>query len=265
MSEPSRENGKVITSISYKKKKNLYEVSFGLDKLLLSPDTYSDYLLYVGKAVSNKEYREMVRHSKEEKLYAYGVNMAAKGCYSRYEVLNKIKEKAKEDENPLEIMARLSQLGLFDDKRVAIDYKELKESQLYGEERIKDDLLYKKVIDKNIIDELEFLDEEEHASKYLEIWSKSKRSLPLRAKKEKGYQTLRQRGYSDETTRVALTSLDEDSDGVKSSLKKEYAKALNSYSKRYEGYELSHKIYGRLLSKGYKKEDIKEVMEDIYG
>ena len=45
--------GKIVTSIKENKKKRTFEVSFGLEKLILSEDTFTDYLFYVGKEISS--------------------------------------------------------------------------------------------------------------------------------------------------------------------------------------------------------------------
>jgi hypothetical protein len=48
--------GKTITSLKMIKKKKNVEVSFGLEKIILSEDVFTNYLLYVGKEVPLKEY-----------------------------------------------------------------------------------------------------------------------------------------------------------------------------------------------------------------
>ena len=69
MSAPSKRTGKTITKIYKKKKKKKVVVSFGVDKVEISQDIYSDYYLYVGKELTSKEYQELLYRIKQDSLY----------------------------------------------------------------------------------------------------------------------------------------------------------------------------------------------------
>ena len=66
--------GKRVTSIKENKKKRTFEVSFGLEKLTLSEDTFTDYLLYVGKEISSSLFLRMKKESELEGIYEYALS-----------------------------------------------------------------------------------------------------------------------------------------------------------------------------------------------
>ena len=149
MKEPFRgigKMGKIVTSIKENKKKRTFEVSFGLEKLILSEDTFTDYLLYVGKEISSSLFLRMKKESELEGIYEYALSLLSKGSYSSYEIEEKIKKKLPEGETPYPILKRLRMNHLLNDEEYAKEYKEEKEEQGYGSIRIRDDLLKKKRI-----------------------------------------------------------------------------------------------------------------------
>ncbi len=254
--------GKTITSLKMIKKKKNVEVSFGLEKIILSEDVFTNYLLYVGKEVPLKEYWEMKRYAEEESLYQYGLNLALKGIYSTYEAREKIKSKAKEGQNPYEIISRLKQIGLLNDCDFAKQYAEEKTAQLYGENRIKDDLLHKKVVDPEIVSHLLFQEELPHAKKYASMIEKKYERLPLKAKRQKAIMALQRRGYAPNICHEAVKDYQENKTAAKKSFEMDFAHTKARYERKYEGYELKQHIYAALLRKGYPNGWIQEKMEE---
>ena len=254
--------GKTITSLKRLKKKKGVEVSFGLEKIILSEDVFTNYLLYVGKEVPLKEYREMKRYAEEESLYQYGLSLAIKGVYSTYEAREKIKAKAKEGQNPYEIIARLKQIGLLDDRSFAHQYAEEKSNQLYGENRIKGDLLHKKVVEAEIVASLTFKDELPHAKKYASSIEKKYARLPLKAKRQKAILALQRRGYAPGICYEAVEDYQENKTEARKSFETDFAHLKARYERKYEGYELKQHIYAALLRKGYPNGLIQEKMEE---
>ncbi|HBE98851.1 MAG TPA: hypothetical protein DDW18_02270, partial [Firmicutes bacterium] len=57
---------KRVTSIKENKKKKTFEVSFGLEKLTLSEDVFTDYLLYVGKEIDSSIFLRMKKEAESE-------------------------------------------------------------------------------------------------------------------------------------------------------------------------------------------------------
>ncbi len=254
--------GKTITSIKNIKKKNAYVVSFGLETLTLSEDTYTDHFLYVGKDIPLKEFYELQRSSETEKVYEYALSLSLKGCYSSFEIKEKIKKKLPEGESPSSIINRLKKNNLLDDMELARLYKEEKEAQLYGKGKIKDDLLHKKMIDENIVNSLSFLSEEEHARKWAEMNEKKYDSLPLKEKRNKAIQSLLRRGFSKEVASIAISSYKENEKKSKEKLLRDYENLSRRYKSKYSGYEYKNHLFQALLRRGYSSKNINEIMED---
>ena len=72
-------------------------------------------------------------------------------------------------------------------------------------------------------------------------------------------------GYSYENALKAVESLNINNENELELLSKEYTKALKKYEKKYDDYELRNHIYAYLLNKGFKTDDIKEIMEESNG
>lgn len=253
---------KTITSIKLNKKKRTYVISFGLESLTLSEDEYTDHYLYVGKNLPSKEYYELKRYSETEKIYEYALSLALKGIYSTYEIKEKIKKKLPEDDNPNIIINRLKKNNLLDDEELAKQYKEEKEIQLYGEGKIKDDLLHKKMIDENIVNSLIFNNEEDNAKKYALMNEKKYDSLPLKEKKNKAMMSLLRRGFSRTVSLEAVSLYKENEELSNLKLQRDFESLSKRYKKQYSGYEYRNHLYQALLRRGYASSKINEIMED---
>ena len=123
---------KRVTSIKENKKKKTFEVSFGLEKLTLSEDVFTDYLLYVGKEIDSSLFLRMKKEAESEGIYQYALSLLSKGSYSTYEIEEKIKKKLPEGMKPYAIIKRLQMNRFLNDEEYAKEYKEEKEEQGYG-------------------------------------------------------------------------------------------------------------------------------------
>ncbi len=250
---------KTVTSIKENTKKKTFDVFFGLEKFSLSIDSFTDHYLYVGKEIDDKEFLEIKRSAENEEIYKYALKLAISGSYSTFEVKEKLRKKTS---NYACIIAKLKERGLLNDEEYATEYKEEKEKQLYGENRIKDDLLHKKMISSEIVMNLEFLNEEENARKLLQSYEKRLSSLPIQEKKRKTIDILLRRGFSRNIACNLASSMKEDKEKSQLRLEKEFEQLKKRYQNKYEGYSLKSHIYQTLIRKGYDQESIKEIMED---
>ncbi len=249
-----------VTSIKENPKKKTFEVSFGLEKVSLSIDSFTDHYLYVGKEIDEKEFLEIKRGAENEEIYKYALKLALTGSYSSFEAKEKLKKKTS---NPNEIINKLKERGLLDDEEFAKEYKEEKERQLYGANRIKDDLLHKKMIPLSIVDSLKFEDEEENARKLLSSYEKRFSSFPLEEKKRKTIEVLLRKGFSRGVAIKLSSSLTEDKEKCQARLEKDYELLYKRYQNKYDGYNLRNHIYQALLRRGYEQDSIKEIMEEM--
>ena len=263
MNEQSRKTGKEITKITSSSKKKKVTVFFGQEKVEVSQDVFSDYYLYVGKVLTNKEYKELIFKIKQDSLYQYALSFAIKGCYSTFEIITKLKAKASEDQSIRDIITRLKKYDLLDDKQLALDYKELKESELYGMNRIKDDLLHKKVIDPSIVNSLRFTHELEHAKKAAEALEKKLDRYPYNAKINKGIEALERRGFSYDVASKAVERYKKDQRFENKQIKITGETLLKQYKRKYSGYDLRQHMFAALARRGYNVESINQYLEEV--
>lgn len=263
MNAPSKRIGKVITKISSSPRKKKITVYFDKDKIEVSPDVYSDYYLYVGKEMTSKEYQELIYKLKQDDLYQYGLSLAIKGCYSTFEVITKLKSKATEDQSVGNVISRLKKAGLLDDKEFAKEYKETKEAELYGETRIRDDLLHKKLIDPEIVNSLRFKNELEHAKIVAEQIEKKLDRYPYNAKIQKALEALQRRGFSYDVSSKAIANYKENKKEDNKTLLRIGETLLTQYSRKYSGYDLRKHMFGALLRRGFEIDDINNYLEEV--
>ncbi len=250
MNEPFKRTGERITAIKPLRNGKV-AVSFGAKKLLLSPNVYSECPLYVGKEVSPLEMRGLVSLMRSESLYAYGLALASKGCYSSHEVKAKLLLHAKEGQDPKEILFRLKQAGFLNDEDYATQYLEEKERLLYGRERILSELRYKKGIKEEILAKLVYKDEGAAAKQAVAMMERKYARLPLKAKKAKILNALTRRGYPLSEALAATAALKGDETVEKESLKLLGEKTIARYGRKYKGYDLKAHCYAYLVAKGY--------------
>ncbi|MBP5280472.1 MAG: RecX family transcriptional regulator, partial [Erysipelotrichaceae bacterium] len=103
--------------------------------------------------------------------------------------------------------------------------------------------------------------EYDKALKLAQKYSKDK-NKSLKALNQNILVKLTGNGFSYENARKAVDSLDISNENELELLSKEYFKALKKYEKKYEDYDLRNHIYAYLLNKGFKSDDIRQVMEE---
>ena len=263
MNAPSKRIGKSrqITAIKENKKGQMV-VSFDSVKLTLSPNAFTEAPLYVGRELSEEQYRSLLLFLKNETLWKYALSLLNRGSYSFHDLREKMKKKSPDETTIRRLLSQLKQQGLVNDAEFAADYQEAKENQLYGRNRIIQDLKFKHGIRDEVVDALRFLCEEEHAEKLALSWEKKYARLPLKSQKEKAALALLRRGYDEAVARQAVRLYHQDNEANGKQLKILCEKTLKKYGAKYNGYRLKSKTFAYLLSKGYAPEDIERVLEE---
>ncbi len=257
---PSRKTTEVL-SITKKRNKH-YEVATTSFTVLLDENTFTDFFLYVGKELSEKDAEDLRKAGETASIRDYAFSLLGRKRYSKAEMKDKLLGKYPNEEAVFAVINDLKEYGLINDEEYAKDYKEEKENALYGKKRITDDLRFKKRISPKIVMTLSFVNEKENAKKYLSSISKSLSSYPYITKKRKAHDILLRRGYDEESISSALESLEEsDEDKVAAKLEKDAKRAYTRYQQKYEGKELRARVYSYLYRKGYESEDISTCLE----
>ena len=142
---------------------------------------------------------------------------------------------------------------------------------------LKESLLSKKAIFKKLIKEgvnKSLLEELYTGSNEDEVFKAKKKALKyqstikhksLNAKKQAILTKLMNDGFSYDLSKEALNELDFKNELLEESelIKSEAQKAYNKYKKKYKDYELRNHIYSNLAAKGFKEENIYEVINEM--
>ena len=258
---PFGKTGKKIAAISSNRKGQQIVVFSDGEKLVLSPNAFTEAPLYVGKEVSPLEMRSLHSFLEREKLMDYGLGLVSKREYSTKEVKDKLLAKAADPALVKEVMFYLKKEGFLNDEEFARDYAESKTALFYGRERILSALRFEKGLNPEILDGLSFSEELPHAKAFLRTLEKKTASLPAKSRRIKLSQMLSRRGFSTDIINQVVDEIPSNSAAVKASLEKEATKAIQRYGKKYNSYNLKQKCFAYLYSKGFSSGEISEVLE----
>lgn len=242
------------------KKKGLYVIHGDDFEVLLSPTFYAEELLYVNKALSHNDCIRLGHLSRLSEPYEYSHRLLSRGAYSAHMMREKISVKFPTCDDINEIIYRLKEEGLINDEDYALAYKESKEAQLYGPNRILDELRFNKGINPEILKGLKFKSEDESLERLFNIADLRYKDLPYRRKVMKLEKYFIDRGFSKEKAKEYAKKASVNKKEQAKRFKMDLDKAKRLYSKKYEGYELKQRIIRSLLSKGYTMSDIEEAL-----
>lgn len=263
----SRRNPGELTVSEIKSLKKGIEVSFSNGgKLLLSPDSYTEFHLYSGKEISPSEHKELERFAESDALYSQALSWLSRSRLSIKETRQRLSEKNADPKLVETVISRLESQHLLDDEAYVKEYLEYRAyPSLYGVKRIRFELSQKGIGD-DLISKLSFPEEKEikRAKEFVELQARKLSNVPLGQRKRKLLMALQSRGFSLEVAEQATASVSIPFDPKKerTSLEMEFAKAKAHYEVKYQGYDLRERIYARLTRTGYRSADIKQILEE---
>ena len=263
----NEETGKLVRVDSVATRGKKIEISFSNgEKVVCSPDSYSEFRLYVGKEINRLEFNKIKDYVRMESLYAYALGLIGVRMRSKKEVREKLIAKGADLETHRKIIFRLEKQGLLDDKEFAFAYCE--ESSHYKHlgklailAKLKDF-----GISEDILAKLSFSDktELENALACLESLNVRYQRFPDRRKKQSCRLGLHRQGFEDHIIEEAMArGYQKPSDKEEGkSLDKAVEKAIAHYARKYKGYELYKRVLGSLAMKGYDYDDIRSKLEE---
>lgn len=259
---PSRKIIK-INSISIDKK-GRYLIKAGSYSFLLNENSFTDGFFYIGKDLTESDVSFLKEESRVCFLSDYAYSLLSRKSYSKHEMKEKLLHKDPNEKMVDSVLIRLEKYGLIDDLNYAINYKESRENALYGKKFILDELRYKKGISDQILSNLSFNNEREHAQKYLTHLSRSLESYPYKTQKEKAKISLLRRGFDYEMINDLLNhSLEQNDSKVFKRLNADADRAYLRYKQKYNGYELFARVRVSLARKGYGTDEIEDAIRRI--
>jgi len=136
---PSDNTGKQIVAVKPSKKKVWLYFSDG-EKLALAPSVFSDFYLYVGKNLSDKDYRHLKNENEIGSLREYAYSLVAVRSYTGKQIADRLYKKKATCAMVEAIVQDLSNHQLIDDDRYVEDFLEVARDRHYGEYKIKQEL-----------------------------------------------------------------------------------------------------------------------------
>lgn len=250
-----------LVSVNIGKKK--VQLRFDDELININPETYIEFKLYPNKEVSDKEYKDILKKDKIQGDYVYALKLISSRMYTVKQIEDKLIKRGTSNKAREEIIKKLTSSNLLNDKDYLETYLTYLNEKLYGELRIKEELK-NKGISKEDIAKLSFDEKKEinKASELLNRLNTKYEKYPYLKKKQKVYEALYRYGYPYELIDSVIVKLSQrDKANETKSLKLEYKKAYEKYSKKLEGYELKETVTKYLIRKGYRYNDIKNINE----
>ncbi len=253
-----------IIKLTFQKKEILlqYRDKEKIKEISLFPSVYTQFYLYEGKEVLEKEWREILKMNDLAKDFDFAYRCIGKRSYTISQLSKKMQQKGISLSHIHSIVQTLKEQNLLNDERYQEEYLEILEAKYYGEKRIREEL--KKVgIPQEKIDALVFDEEKEY--------EKLQALLSIFLKKPNKESNLKRRvhlemdlyryGYSREMIgralqEITLLSLEEE----KKNCLIERLKYERIYAHQ-ENQERKRRIIASLMRKGYSYDIIKQVME----
>ena len=250
-------NGNVIRKIKIGKTK--ITIIFEETKLEITPDTYTEFRLYEGRSVSDKEISEIKSRDGITKLLKNALVSVSRGHPTKKAMREKLEAKGASQEQINVILDILTKSGLVDDQQFVKDYLDYATNKGYGQDRIIQGL-YQKGVPQYLIKELKFDYNEEikRASSLLPRLEEKFARYNFASKKRHIYEALIRFGYNPG---IALKLLDKIKKGSekeeKNHLRKDYKIALRKYEEKGP-----KKVIEYLRSKGYRYNEIMAIMRE---
>ena len=263
---PSANTGKnIITGI--KVYKDHITISFAKrEKLQISKEAYLSNYLYEGKTLSKKEIDKLIEITAISTLLNYALSLVAKRHYSEKKMYEKLKAKDNNKGAIIAVINKLKESDLIDDQAYMEDLLAWDNDRKFGKNKIIEHLR-KEGIPEAIIKKAHFSHSNElkKAKGLIPKLEAKYRRYGYENKKQHIYQALLAQGFDREVAKEAIAGVKKDKPQVeRAKLVNDFKKIQKRYIQKYEGYQLKQKIYAALVSKGYKHQEIKEVMEKYY-
>lgn len=258
---PSKSVGNIITKINFTKKG--VSLFFASRRLSITNDAFSSTYLYVGKALTNKQIKELENLSNITKLMEYAFSLLRKSHYTEWKMREKLYKKEGNKEQVDLIIKKLKTHDLINDEMYALDYVEYCHENHIGKNKIILGLKNRGVFEKEI-NKIRFSSklEKQKALYHLPKLENRYNQYPFRKKKDKIYQQLLSLGFDHDIAIDVINKIsDKDKKLDKNKIKKDYDLISTRLKRKYEGKVLKDKIVRSLFNKGYSFHDINQIME----
>ena len=258
------ENPKVV-SVKVKGKEARVVLDNG-EKIVLSVDSFTEFHLYEGKELDPGERTKIAVYASQDQAYDAALRLLGHESYSCAEMQRRLLSKGFEPRVVSSVIERLVSIGLLDDARYVKTYAEdVAELRLIGHNRVLYDLRAKG-IGEDLLKDLAFPREKELAKAKDLAMALDRRyyRAPYAKRVLKINRALLERGYDESVAFEASKACAkaDDPEVERAEIEKALQLATLKYSKKYQGYELSRRVYAFLVRKGFAYDAIKSIMEE---
>lgn len=252
---------KIQTIRKYKSK---VKVHFDNDEILeINLDVYPNFYLYVGKEVSKKELEAIKRANDGIEYLNYALTLRQKALYTEYKMREKLYDKGASKPVVDHIIKRMKEMDLIDDEAFIEDHIEYYNSLNYGKNKIKTKLKEKGIFEDRI-EKIRFpiSIERKKAHNLLNKLEKKYEKYNFVQKKQHIYQAYLSLGFESDIALEMLEYIkDTNPKEENKKLEKDFDKIYLKYKNKYSKKEIRTKLISYLASKGYKINDIINMME----
>lgn len=233
------------------------------DKIQVSIDDYFKYNLSKIKGLDENLYNQLKSDETNLKAYRSCLRKLSIKDYTTKQIKDHLRKYNIDNNEVNNIIDKLTTYGLLNDEKYCINKINYYNKQSLSNRNIKQKLI-KEGIHEDLINEHLVIDhslEQDKADALALKYSRTINNKSINAKKQAIISKLVANGFTYDMANSSMYKLSINADNELELLSKEYLKVMNKYSKKYSDYELRNKIYSSLLSKGFKSDDIKKIME----
>lgn len=237
-----------------------YQVFFDNDELILFEDVILKYNLLSKKDISLDLLNKILEDNTFYEIYSYALYYIDIKMRNEKELTEYLKRKNYDESVISEVIKRLKEEGLIDDKKYVKAYINDKINlSLYGPFKIKNELLKSNIEESVIDDYLNTIEEDvwlEKINKIIDKKVKSNKKLSNNYLKKKIGDDLYYLGYDREMFGSLLENININEEKT---LEIEYQKAYKKYKNKYNGDKLKKVIREYLIRKGFSYENINNI------
>ena len=243
--------------------KGRYKISFDTNELILYEDVIIKNNLLLAKNISLNTLEKVIEENKYYEVYNQCLSLLEIKMRTEKEIRENLDKKGFEKQYINNSIEKLKSEGYLNDKKYIEAYTNDKLTLTsMGPYKIKRNLLDLELSEELIDEYLETIPYETWKEKLKNIINKR-----LKLMKNKSINTIKNKlkvdlfnlGYQSELIDELLYDIDKNDDDA---LKKEYEKAYNKYSKKYEGKTLEFQIRNYLYKKGFTIDSINYILND---
>ena len=219
------------------------------EKLDISYDTYSQYYFYKGKILSKEEIENIKKYNDSLTYF----NMALKILNTKMISENALKEKLIHKGASIficnDIIMRLKNHDLINDKGLILDYIEYGKEKCYGKYKIIN-ILYEKKFKKEDIEKIHFnkSDEINKIKKIIKLNESKYKNEDYLSKKNKIYSILINRGFEKDLINEILNTVLKKDDNNDLLIKNKIKKEINHYIKIHNNkFENNNELFNNMV------------------